>query len=338
MSPATQRLDQPSEGQRELDQLVAEHESSLRRAFDQGRERFGPLPLDFQAFARGVVERLRDRIRALDAHGAVHGRLAEALERAAVADLFLAIACDQGIAGAWEVFSREFLPQLEALALRHGLSRARAREIAEDLLGKLATPSARPTTRTRFGTYQGRASLHSWLATLVLRRIADEFRKPLAPILESDLEGRESPGEGLAGLRASWPSSSRGQDDPSQLVINREVGLRLEESLREAWKDLTAKESQALLYKYRGGLSQREIARSLGLGESRVSRILQQGVEKIRRVIHRRFQAESPELWSDGESLWTSLRDAVAECLRIVSAEPRHQAQEGYPCDGVRRS
>ncbi|HET6203579.1 MAG TPA: sigma-70 family RNA polymerase sigma factor [Planctomycetota bacterium] len=298
---------------REIDEL-------LRRGHERGSEEYGPLALPFGVFAPRALHLTRRRLRASGVDPSPE-RIAGALAGAARADLFLAIACEEGIAGAWEAFLERYVPRLRALARSCGAQSSEADEIARELPGELVARPGEGGVRTRLGTYDGTGKLFTWLAVMVARRVADRFRA------RRSLPGSAAPmGDAPA---TDVPDRSRGATDPSVLAIDAETASRLREALRRAWAGLDGRASRALLLKFRDGLPQKEIAARLGLSDSRVSRILAASLERIRGAVQERFLADFPGRWREGESFWNAMREAVARHLQEFRPPP-----EPLPPDG----
>ncbi|MEW6743393.1 MAG: sigma-70 family RNA polymerase sigma factor [Planctomycetota bacterium] len=284
--------------------IVSANREILRWHFDQGRRTHGELSLDFDLFAQRCIANVSARGRAAgrDCHLA---EISEALKRLVGQDIYLALACDVGIEAAWRTLSERYRAGLTAHALRRGLPRAEAEDHVAAVLAELALPPPAGGARTRMGTYLGRGSLASWLAVIVLRRFVDRVRAPLAPLRE------ETPGtEDDRDLRVPPRPPAR---DPARLALDAEAARLLQNALDDAWPRLTAREREAVLLRYREGHCQRDIARRLGVGEARVSRILQAAVEKFRRATERHMRRESGK--EDLGEAWTALRVTVAESL-----------------------
>jgi RNA polymerase sigma factor (sigma-70 family) len=265
-------------------------------AWKAGRETYGDLAYGFEQF--------EPEFRSHRERAAAAGRTPRrATERVVGSDLYLTVACDLGVDGAWEAFERAFVPRLKGLFQRRGIPVTLGEEILADLPGDLCTPPPRGGARTRIGSYDGTEDLFSWLAVVVLRRRADRVRTLTkmpwsAPFLAAA-------GEGSTGLTpaARMPT-------PSSTARDGERVKRFEETLQEALKDLTPKERLAVLMKFRDGLPQKQIARFLSVGEPRVSRLLQSGTERLRAYIRKRMKETPPG--STEEALWLGLEAAVA--------------------------
>jgi RNA polymerase sigma factor (sigma-70 family) len=289
--------------------LASAHRDRLLSVYEKGRQAYGGLPLDFDAFTPRALECVRRRM-ARAGLALTPDRVGEALSSSHVADLFLAIACDEGVAGAWEVFADRFGPRLRELALRGGAARGEAGDIARELPGELCTPPPTGNTRTHLGTYDGTGSLLGWLKVIVLRRVVDRRRAHAPASLDDHPE--DDPARS-----AELPDASSSGANPSSLAADREARGRYKSALVVAWHALTPQESVALLAKYRDGLAQREITHLLGVGDSRVSRILDRATTKIREALRQCMEpAELTRFWS-----------------AMTSAVQNHLANPGEPAD-----
>lgn len=272
------------------------HEAGWRAAYEEGRRLFGPLPLREDLFARAFEERGRRR-----------GARAPTGEAPAATtppgsrggDLFLAVACEEQVAGAWEAFCREFPPRLRSFLIRRGATAEEASAVVDDLPGNLCAPPPRGVVRTRLGTYDGGSRLFTWLAAIVHRRLWDLRRA--------------RPGAGAGAEAATTPTARA--PPPLRTLVDEESARLFEDALHEAWGDLTPKECLVLLLRYRDGLRQTEIARILGVGEPRVTHLVQQGLDKLRGAVRKRLRDTPPGPHGDGASLWHALREIAARRL-----------------------
>ena len=279
--------------------------TALRRGFELGRAAHGALGLAPEEYSRRVLALVEGRLRRAGVPVAAEG-MAEALSRSDLADLYLAVACEAGTAGAWERFSGAYGRVIVALAVRRGASAAEAEELAGEIPGELFTPPPRGGARTRLGTYDGSGSLSGWLAVIVQRRLADRWRAA----------SREPPP----------PRPPPPEPDPHAAAGDRETLARFEEAFREAWADFAPQEALALLLRYRDGLPQTEIARVLGVGEPRVSRVLSGASARIRVAILRRLGSLPVEGERDPARVLAALEGAVA---RILATLPPRNDSDG---------
>src|SRR5689334_13376613 len=121
---------------------------ALRRGYEEGRSVHGPLPLPYEAFVARALELTRRRV-ARTGPPPEPAEVDEALARAALGDLFLAVACEEGVPGAWDRFAAAFGRTLVGIAVRRGAANAEAEEIAREIPGELFTPPPRGGCRTR---------------------------------------------------------------------------------------------------------------------------------------------------------------------------------------------
>lgn len=152
-----------------------------------------------------------------------------------------------------------------------------------DLLGDLVARPRAAGGRTQLAAYDGSGSLFAWLAVILARRMS-ERRAARTAAGAPDRDARE-------------PAAPRhgASPDPGVEATERELVGRLGHALERAWGELTSREALALALKYRDGLSQRRIAALLGVGEPRVSRVLESGVGRLRRALERRLPEAAAE-------------------------------------------
>jgi len=278
-----------------LQRLVRSHEGPLRRLHERGAREHAPLPLAFETFARRALHAAR-------AGTDAPGQVGHALDRLAGEDLYLAVLCDEGVPRAWEVLLARYLPRLTGLLKHHGASEEQAEDVLRELPGELTTPPARGGARTRIGTFEGTASLFSWLAVIVLRRFADRLRAPAQAFADPD---RDQERRGTA-------------PDPADLFLEEETARRFGDALRLAWATLTPREALALAFKFRQGVPQRTMARLLGVGEARVSRLVHTGIARLKAAIEERG-GDLGEAGTDPARGWAALIRIVREHLQSTA-------------------
>lgn len=242
-------------------------EAVLRRLHRDGEAEHGALALSYERFAGRVVARV---CRRLGDPRPSPGRIGEALEKLAGADLYLAIACDERVPGSWERFSERFVPRLWKLARSRGAPEEEAEELVRDLTGDLLAPPHSGGARTRLGTFGGSGCLFAWLSVILIRAQADRARSRRPASLEPEEE------QALAAGPATDPIVAAGDTEDAR---------RISVALDSGWERLTDREALAVLYVYHDGLSQKEAARALGIGAPRVCRLLEAALGKLRQAI-----------------------------------------------------
>ena len=270
----------------------------LRRAFIDGEREHSSLAfLSWEIFSRRALALVRRRA-ARSGERRSSDFAPRMLERIAAADLYLALACDEGVDGAWRVLTSRYESRLCGLAVRRGVSAADADELVANLLGDLIAEPGRTAAASRLATYEGTGTLWSWLSVILVRRLAERAAQ------------REAESAAPAGADSAPASSQPAEEE--------ETRASLRPVLSAAWEELPDREALALLYKYRDGLSQKRIARLFGVGEPRVSRILGSAVKRLRSELGPRLGLLTREA-TDGT--WETLRDLLGE--RLQECKPR---------------
>lgn len=211
-------------------------------------------------------------------------------------DFYLAVACASGEEEAWDALRAKCFPTLRAYLLRRGARRDEVDALLDDLPGYLYEVPEGEAKVPRIGTYRGDSTLLTWLVVVSLRFL---MRRRGQSSRDRDLPEDD-------GLPAE------GEPTPIASVLRRERARRFQECIHAAWGTLTRRECLAILLKYRDGLRQKEIAEVLGVGEPRVSRILDTGMARIRRGVLSRMRETPILMGKDDESLREFFSDALA--------------------------
>jgi DNA-directed RNA polymerase specialized sigma24 family protein len=245
----------------------AEEQALLERLHRAGAAAHA-LPLRPEAFAHGA--RLRAGWTADDDGASPLEALRAMSKRERGPDLFLVIACDAGVPGAWERLAAACLPAVARALTAQGIRPDEADVRAADLPGHLIQPPRHGRSPTRLGGYRGASSLATFLAVAALALRTSEKR--IRPLVSLDALGPE----GEEGQVAHPPAREQAR------VEDAEQAARLRDSLPGAWARLTRQESLALLFKCRDDLPQKTIALLLGVGAPRVSRLVDRAQARLR--------------------------------------------------------
>lgn len=264
-------------------------EAALRRAYAAGSRAYPHLDLPYSAFApRRPVER----------------------SPAHPEDYYLARACAAAVPGAWEQLQARVKGPLRAFLRKRGASLSDTDHLIDEAWGFLAEPPPRGGARTRIGTYDGRGSLRAWLATVLCRRLTDRWRARSA---DQELPvGDRGPASGHVG--------------PADHAARQESAEVLGRALEAAWAELTDRELQAVVLKYRHQLPQTEIARILRVGPPRVTRILKSATARLRSTIETRCSAHPG--WSAPGGGWAGLFESVGRMLARTDASLSERSDE----------
>ncbi|MGZ4732285.1 MAG: RNA polymerase sigma factor, partial [Terriglobales bacterium] len=220
-----------------------------------------------------------------------------------VEELALARACAAGQERAWEVFMARYREKLYDIAAYIAKESSAARELADSLYADLYGTTSRDGQRiSKLASYTGRGSLEGWLRTVMAQEFVNRFRRQRR--LVSLDEERETGAQFTA-------------TDPEPAVA---VDPRVEAATDEALSRLAAEDRFLLASYYLDGRTLAEIARTLAVHESTVSRKLDKLAQSLRKQIlaalerkgMSRRQAEEA-LDVDVRDLRLNIRDRVAQ-------------------------
>jgi len=230
----------------EVEAVLRENERPVRAMYGTGQEAHPSLALPYELFARRLVEIVHRRPMG-DLADTAPGQFLRRLSRVEPREIFLAIACEERIPGAWEAFTASHAESLKREAALHCAPGTDPEVIAVGLVEELFRPPPAGRARTRFGTWHGEGPLGEWLLEFLRSRVRDLER-----------------------------------GDPEHGDEDR---YAVEGQLREAWGALTPEEMLALTLQVRDGRPTGEIAGLLGVDEARVSRIVASAARKLRERI-----------------------------------------------------
>ncbi len=240
----------------------------LGRLFGAGRSAHPSLALGAARFDVGALERAAWT--AADDEDSREAALLALDRRGRGADLFLALACDAGIPGAWDRLCATALPAVARGLAARGLDPAVADAEAADLPGHLIQNPEHARSATRLGGYRGSSSLPTFLTVAAYARWSTERRRKVLASIDRTAD------DGSPAIDAAAPAPA------GHAPEDAETARRLAAELPRAWASLTERETLALLFKDRDGLPQSCIARLLGVGAPRVSRLLERAYERLR--------------------------------------------------------
>ena len=186
-------------------------------------------------------------------------------------ELAIARACAAGNNTAWEIFMTRYREKLHLCALRVAREDSAARDLADSLYADLYGTSSREGQRvSKLSSYTGRGSLEGWLRTVLAQEYVNRYRR------RQRLVSLEEKTEAGAQFAAADPPAQQAPDP------------RLGEATDAVLAALAAEERFILAAYYLDGRTLAEIARTLGVHESTISRKL----EKVARVVRERIMDE----------------------------------------------
>ncbi len=282
---------------RELAPRADSIESALRTADAAGRAAWPDVPLDAEAFAAHVADRVRGRADVEGAIAALHA-----------ADLFLACACSLGIPAALAQFERVQLARVPALVRRIDASPAFADEVAQAMREAFLVP-ARGAGR-RIAEYSGRGALSNWVRVVAVRtalRICAERRRASVP-LDGEAEGK------LPGVV-----------DPELDYLKVRYRRAYEEAVEAALAALPDRDALLLKLHYVDGLNIDRIGALFGMHRSTVARWRTRIRRSLLASTREQLRLHVPLTDSEFESLLALVRSQLVVSIRTALRRPSAQ-------------
>ncbi len=214
-------------------------------------------------------------------------------------ELALARACAEGNERAWHDFISRYRQKLHSMALHITRDSAHAAELADSLFADLYGVNVRAGVRnSKLVFYTGRGSLEGWLRTVMAQEFINRYRKQKRSVsLEEQIE------EGVQF--AAPPNPERA----SSRISHGASDQRLESATDEALAELSTEDRFTLASYYLDGRTLAEIARTLGLHESSVSRRLDRLATGLRKRILAGLRTRGMSHAQAAEALEADLRD-----------------------------
>src|SRR5215471_5155420 len=183
-------------------------------------------------------------------------------------ELALARACAAGENSAWEIFLTKYREKLYLSALRIAREDTAARELADTLYADLYGTTTRDGKRvSKLSSYTGRGSLEGWLRTVLAQEYVNRYRrtKRLVSLEEESEEGTQFPSP---------------QPEP---VFP--VDARVETAVDRTLAALAPEDRYVLAAYFLDERTLADIARTLGVHESTISRKLDKQAKSLRKQI-----------------------------------------------------
>ena len=185
-----------------------------------------------------------------------------------VEELALARACAAGHEHAWEVFLTRYREKLYDIAGYITKESSAARELADSIYAELYGTATRDGQRTsKLASYTGRGSLEGWLRTVMAQEHINRYRRQRR-LVSLDEEAEE-------GVQFATPES-----EPAITV-----DPRVEAATDEVLAALPPEDRFVLASYFLDERTLAEIARTLGVHESTISRKLDKLAKSLRKQI-----------------------------------------------------
>jgi RNA polymerase sigma-70 factor, ECF subfamily len=189
-----------------------------------------------------------------------------------IEDLALARACAAGSERAWETFLTRFRAKLYETANYIARESSAARELADSLYAELYGLGGRDGERaSKLNFYTGRGSLDGWLRTVLSQEYVNRYRKQKRLV---SLDEQEEGGVQFAAPEAFPQASSTPATEP-----------RIESAVDRALSGLSPEDRFVLASYYLDERTLADIARSLSVHESTISRKLDKLAKALQKSI-----------------------------------------------------
>jgi len=285
-------MPKPAQSDHEIAVAAALYERSGAAAYSVSAEQFAAI---LDEILRKHASQSRDA--GLGVSGIAIQQRADFCAALRLEELALARACAAGNERAWQDFISRYRQKLHSMAMHITRDAAHAAELADSLFADLYGLNARDGLRnSKLVFYTGRGSLEGWLRTVMAQEFVNRFRKQKRTV---SLEEQTEQGVQFA---AAAPAVS-----PSDGAATSKEWL--EAATDEALAELSAEDRFTLASYYLDGRTLAEIARTLGLHESSVSRRLDRLSTGLRKRILSGLRTRGMSHAQAAEALETDVRD-----------------------------
>ena len=239
-------------------------DSAVTEIYEKSKaEEFGLTRLQFD----GVLAEIARKYLPADA---AHEDLRELYASLKVEELALARACASGHEHAWEVFLTRYREKLYDIAGYITKESSTARELADSIYAELYGTATRDGQRSsKLASYTGRGSLEGWLRTVMVQEHVNRYRRQRR-LVSLDEETEE-------GVQFATPES-----EPAIAV-----DPRVEAAIDEVLSALPAEDRIVLASYFLDERTLADIARTLEVHESTISR----KVDKLAKLLRKQILA-----------------------------------------------
>jgi RNA polymerase sigma-70 factor, ECF subfamily len=247
-------------------------------------EKYGLARAEFDAALEQVVRKY--------APEAGEQQVSELLSSLRIEELALARACAAGSEKAWEEFLMRYRERLFDAARAITRDDATGRELADSLYADLYGTKTRDGERvSKLASYYGRGSLEGWLRTVLAQEFVNRYRSQKRNV---SLEEQEEEGTQFAGVANDPPAVA----DP-----------RLDAATDAALLALGAEERYILASYFLDGRTLAEVARTVGVHESTISRKVDKLTATLRKKITEELVRNGMSRRQAQEALDADVRD-----------------------------
>jgi RNA polymerase sigma-70 factor (ECF subfamily) len=224
-------------------------------------------------------------------------------------ELALARACAAGHVQAWEVFLTRFRARLFEIANYITKESSAGRELADSIYAELYGTTIRDGRRvSKLASYTGRGSLEGWLRTVMAQEHVNRYRRQRRTVsLDEETE------DGVQ-FAAAAP------------VEDSVVDSRVETATDEALAALPAEDRFVLASYFLDDRTLSEVARTLGVHESTISRKLDKLAKLLRKQILASLVRVGMSRRQAQEAMEVDIRDIRVNIRQRLTQESAHSA------------
>ena len=236
-------------------------------------------------------------------------------------ELALARGCAAGKERAWTEFLTRYRVKLYDSARSITRDDASARELADGIYAELYGTELRDgVRRSKLEHYSGRGSLEGWLRTVLAQEWVNRYRKVKR---EVSIEEQEEAGMQFAADGQAPPATG----DHAQLASATDVALA----------ELSAEDRYILASYHLDGRKLAEIAKTLGVHESTISRRVEKIASQVRSGILKHLQKSGMSRRQAEEALEADVRDVLIDVRsRLAQAAPENLSRSGLQAGASR--
>ena len=222
-----------------------------------------------------------------------------------IEDLALARACANGNERAWEIFLTRFRAKLYDIAGYIAKETSAARELADGAYGDLYGTTTRDGQRvSKLASYTGRGSLEGWLRTVIAQEFVNKYRRQRRLV---SLDGKLEEG-------AQYVAKDEEVASP--------VDPRLEAATGEALAGLADEDRFVLASYYLDRRTLADIARTLDVHESTISRKLDKLAKSLRKHVLNGLTKQGMSRRQAEEALEADVRDLRLNIRKHLTQKP----------------
>jgi RNA polymerase sigma-70 factor (ECF subfamily) len=242
-------------------------------------------------------------------YAANEGALADFYHALKLENLAIARACAKGNEKAWEVFLTRYRENLFDSARQITREEGSARELADSIYADLFGTSAKEGQRvSKLNSYTARGSLEGWLRTVLAQEWVNRYRKQKRVVsLDEELE---------RGMQFASAKEEAPQQATAPVIVATDATLAA----------LPAEDKYLLASYFLDKRTLADVARTLRVHESTVSRKMEKLVKNIRKQIVSRLQREGMSKRAAEEALEIDVRDFSLNVAGALKPEAKQTA------------